>query len=80
MDVVSGAMRGIDKSLLSAIIVLVCVCGFRVVWLYTAFPMHRTMEMLMLSYPITWGLATMVNGVILVRALRRLGAGEPARA
>lgn len=79
MDVVSGAMRGIDKSLLSAIIVLVCVCGFRVVWLYTAFPMHRTMEMLMLSYPITWGLATLVNGVILVRALRRLGAGEPAR-
>lgn len=76
MDVVSGAMRGIGKSLLSAIIVLVSVCVFRVVWLYTVFPLKRTMEVLMLSYPITWGLAALVNGILLVVSLRKMRADD----
>ena len=56
MDVMSGALRGLGRSVMPAVITLVGVCVLRIVWVYTVFPVHPTMGNLMLSYPITWAI------------------------
>lgn len=54
MEVGSGALRGMGKSTLSMILMLVGSCLLRVVWLLTVFPLKQTLEMVYICYPVTW--------------------------
>ena len=56
MEVGSGVLRGLGKSTLSTLISLIGSCVLRLVWIYLIFPLHPTLWMVYLSYPITWGL------------------------
>lgn len=53
-SIFNGALRGIGYSILSMNISLVCICGIRIVWLYTAFAKYPTMECLMSSFGVSW--------------------------
>jgi Na+-driven multidrug efflux pump len=72
MDTVSGAMRGLGHSLMSAISNLAGVCLLRIVWIFTVFQVNRTMECLMMTYPLSWGVTTVVNGFVLWYFMRKL--------
>lgn len=50
----TGVMRGHGYSILPTAITLTGICGFRVLFVYTYFAAHRTLEVLYLSYPISW--------------------------
>ncbi|MBQ7493629.1 MAG: MATE family efflux transporter [Selenomonadaceae bacterium] len=54
MEGLSGALRGYGNSLTPAVITLICVCGTRVVWIFTAFKYVPTYATLMAVYPISW--------------------------
>ena len=54
MDTMVGALRGVGYSLLPMIVSLIGACGLRIVWIFTAFQVHRSLWMLYISYPITW--------------------------
>ncbi len=54
MDVMVGAMRGIGYSILPMIVSLVGACGLRILWIYTVFVKFRTLDILFISYPVTW--------------------------
>ena len=56
-------MRGMGKSTTSALITLICTCLLRVVWIYTVFAHYRSLESIYLSYPVSWFLAAIVQGV-----------------
>lgn len=72
MDVASGGLRGLGYSLLAAVISFVGVCAFRVWWVWFVFPRYRSMENLMLSYPLSWLLAAMISGGLLIWLCRRM--------
>ncbi len=76
MEGLSGALRGYGISLTPAVITLVCVCGVRVAWVFTAFANIPTYATLMAVYPISW----FVTAIVLVAAyfyhMKRL---KPAR-
>ena len=55
MDTAVGLLRGMGSSVLPMAVSLLGVCGFRMVWILWIFPMHHTLEMLIMSYPISWG-------------------------
>ena len=74
MDVVSGALRGLGHSIQSAVVTMMGVCVLRVLWVCFVFPLDRTMENLMLSYPVSWALTAAVNGYLLYRVCRKLFA------
>jgi len=57
VEIFGGAMRGTGYSLVPTAISSVCVCLFRVLWLFTVVSRFHTLEMLMLCYPISWILA-----------------------
>ncbi len=54
MDVLCGILRGMGKSFSSMMITLLCVCGFRVLWIYTVFAKFHSLDVLFMSYPISW--------------------------
>lgn len=60
IDIISGAMRGYGESLTPALIALVCICGVRIVYIFTYFASHRSFTTLMLAYPISWIIAVIV--------------------
>ena len=57
VEIFAGAMRGTGYSAVPTAITSVCVCAFRVLWLFTVVSRFHTLEMLMLCYPISWFLA-----------------------
>ncbi|MBR5616189.1 MAG: MATE family efflux transporter [Clostridia bacterium] len=54
MEVGCGALRGMGKTLTPMLVSMAGVCGIRILWLYTAFPLFPTMMCLYLSYPASW--------------------------
>lgn len=54
MDVLVGSLRGLGYAVLPMLVSLTGACGLRVVWLYTVFQWHPTLETLYLAYPVTW--------------------------
>jgi len=53
-NMMTGAIRGHGYSLLPTGITLVGICGFRVIWILTAFRATHSLIILYLSYPISW--------------------------
>lgn len=62
-QVLSGALRGEGKTLSSFIITAIGICGFRLVWLTTAFKAVPTLRCLSASYPLSWVLAGVVMSI-----------------
>ena len=56
MDVVVGSLRGIGYSIMPMIVSLTGACLFRVVWILTVFAANRSLDVLYLSYPLSWAL------------------------
>ena len=71
-----SCLRAFGRSFTAAVISLFGVCLLRIVWARWIFPLHPTMEWLMVSYPVSWVLVSTFNGVFLALFCRRLVRGE----
>ena len=58
MEVGSGTMRGLGRSLTSTVITMLGACFFRIAWILTVFRAVPTLESIYISYPISWVLTT----------------------
>lgn len=54
MDSMVGTIRGLGYSILPMIVSLTGACALRVLWIYTVFQWNRTLDILYISYPVTW--------------------------
>lgn len=61
METGSGLLRGLGKSVTSTVVSLIGSCAFRVLWVYTAFAAMPTIEVLYLSYPISWAVTAVAH-------------------
>lgn len=61
MDVFVGVLRGLGYIIQPMLISLTGVCGLRIIWIYTIFQKIHTLDILYLSYPFTWGIATLAQ-------------------
>jgi len=60
VEVFAGTMRGTGYSVMPTVITCMCVCVFRVIWLFTVVEKYHTVRMMSLCYPISWVLAATV--------------------
>ena len=67
MEVGSGTLRGLNKSMLSTIVSLVGSCVLRIVWIATVFKAHPTLEVIYLSYPISWTVTALCHLILSLR-------------
>lgn len=81
-DVMTGVIRGLGKSLVPMVITVVDICVFRIVWIYTIWqiPRFHTLNMLYITYPITWILTFSMLAVCYAVIMRRLTRREAANA
>ena len=85
IEVFSGALRGVGDTLVATMFTLGGVCVLRLIWLLGVVPRHYTLQMLLLSYPITWSITSSMfiiyylKGGWLKRAIRRAGLKEAAQ-
>lgn len=72
-EVMSSYMRGYGISLVPAILTMLGVCGIRIAWIYTVFPMSRTFATIMTVYPISLAATAVLIfiGLIIYRPSKR---------
>lgn len=71
MNVFVGGLRGLGYSFVSMIISLLGACALRVVWIYTVFQLFPVLDTVYLSYPISWGLTALAQGICYARCLKK---------
>ena len=72
MEVGSGVLRGLGRSITSMIIAISGVCGIRLVWIFTVFAHFRTLETLYLSYIVTWVITATAHYTLVFPAVKKL--------
>ncbi len=72
MEVGSGILRGLGKSLTSMIIAISGICGVRMIWIFTVFRAFRSMEILYFSYPVTWTITTIAQFAFAIHFIRKM--------
>ena len=64
VEVFAGAMRGTGYSVVPTVITCMCVCVFRVVWIFTVVRTWHRIELLAVCYPLSWLLAATVFAIV----------------
>ena len=77
MEVGSGVMRGLGRSMSSTVICLLGACALRVVWVMTVFRHFGTLESIYVSYPISWLLTGVLLFICIVVILHRILHPKP---
>lgn len=72
IETLSGGMRGYGYSLSPAIVTLLGVCGFRIIWIYSFFKFKPTWFNLMLVYPVSWAVTSAMMVVAYKRTLKKV--------
>lgn len=72
MDVMVGAIRGMGYGVMPMLVSLTGACLFRVVWIMTVFRAHHSLEVLYVSYPISWALTFSVHLLCFLIVYRRI--------
>lgn len=74
MDVMVGSLRGLGYAIMPMIVSLMGACGLRIIWLATVFqiPKFHTIEMVYITYPITWTLTFLAHVICFMVVRRKL--------
>ena len=71
VEIFSGVLRGMSDALVPMLITLSGICALRVGWILFAFPMNRTIEMIEISYRITWATTSIMFLVYYLSFIRK---------
>ena len=62
-NMMGGVMRGHGYSLLPTAVTMTGICGIRILWLYTVFAAHHELQLVYLSYPVSWIITITVQAI-----------------
>ena len=71
MDLGTGILRALGKSTTAMAITLIGAVLFRILWILFIFPLHPTLVMAYICYPITWVLTTITSATICLVTLSK---------
>ena len=72
MDCATAACRGIGKSIVPMIIIIIGSCILRIVWIYTVFAYFHTITSLYLVYLFTWTVTAIAENIYFAYSYKRL--------
>ena len=80
MECVSGALKGMGKSLISMVVSVIGSCALRILWIYTVCPFFPdNIGVLYMAYPVTWIITSSGLAVFVVKHYRELIRRRDAR-
>ena len=71
MDCTIAASRGLGKTVVPTVIVIMGSCVFRVIWVYTIFAHFHTIPSLYLLYPCSWALTAIAEILYFIRCYKQ---------
>ena len=60
IEILSGAVRGTGDAVVPMLMTCIGICVLRIIWIFTVVPQWHTIEMVSYSYPITWGVTSLL--------------------
>lgn len=72
MDCMVGSLRGLGYSMIPMFVSLTGACGFRVLWIFTVFAAYRSLDVLYLSYPVSWTITAIAHLVTFHKIRRKI--------
>ncbi len=72
LDVFVCSMRGMGFSSMPTVLMLVGICGVRLTWLWTVFPLNRTLDIIYMCYPLSWTVTSIILGVLWVHCYNKM--------
>ncbi len=72
MEIGSGMLRGLGRSLFSTVICLLGACLLRILWIKLVFPLSPELSTIFVVYPISWFVTGGVLSAVAIVLLRRL--------
>lgn len=76
MDNTIAAARGLGKTGVPTLLVILGSCVFRIIWIYTIFAYLHTMESLYLLYAFSWTITAITEIIYFAVIFKRLSAGS----
>ncbi len=80
MECLTGGIRGLGASTITAITSFLGTCGVRMMWVLFVLPLYRTEEMLFVAWPISWAFVIICHiitlAVVKPRAMKKLREQE----
>lgn len=61
MDAFVGSMRGMGRSIVPTLLTLCGICGFRLIWIASVFPIYHSLQSVYISYPLSWIFASVLH-------------------
>jgi len=68
----SGALRGVGDTIAPMVISIIGVCVFRILYLGILMPIHHSLEVLCIMYPVSWALTNAMYLIYYPRRMRKL--------
>ena len=72
MDVLAGQLRGMGSTLVPTVVTIIGVCGLRILWVYTIFAAFRRLDVLYLSYAVSWTVTAIAHFITYLLVRRKL--------
>jgi len=72
MDNALSASRGLGKSVVPTVIVIMGSCVFRIIWIYTVFAYFQTITSLYLLYSFSWAITAIAANIYFFRCYRKM--------
>ena len=76
MDVPVSVLRGLGHSAMPTILMFVGITGSRLIWLFTYFPLHHTLEVLYFCFPMSWVLSCILLFGLYFKVIRSYSKDE----
>jgi len=72
MDATIAASRGLGKTVVPTVVVILGSCVFRLVWIYTVFASIHTIRSLYLLYPVSWSITAVAEITYFIWIFKRM--------
>lgn len=66
MEITTGVLRGLFQPTSAMISSVLGICVFRIIWVKTIFEKYHKFWVLFLSYPISWSLSFIIQGILVI--------------
>lgn len=76
MGWISASLQALGYPAFTTVNNLVCVLGFRIIWMNFVYPQNPVVDMLYICYLVSWSLTTVLGCVVLVVAFRKYNRKE----
>jgi len=63
LDIFVASMRGMGYSMLPTVTMILGICGVRLLWIWTVFPVHSTLTAIYLCFPISWTITSIFQWI-----------------